>query len=474
MNKKLVWGWTAAICSFFVFIACQKEIKWDGGPTTPVTPPDLSTKIISSVSGFVTDENNAPVQNASVKAGATTVSTDEYGFFDIRNVNVVKNAATVTITKPGYFRSVKTYTATENKSAFFRIKLIPNIPGGTISAASGGSLTLTNGFKLTLPANAVVNASTGAAYTGTINVAAYWIDPAGNEVANLMPGDLRGLDTAGALRFLASFGMANVELTGSAGELLQVAVGKKATLSFPIPASLLAKAPASIPLWYFDETLGLWKEDGSAAKTGGNYIGDVTHFTLWNVDDPEDFVIYDATIVNTAGQPVPYVYVKVTDGYFYTYGYTDSTGYVSGYVPRNASLTLQVFDNSSCSSPVYSQPFTTSTVNISLGTITIPVATSRIATLTGAVKNCTGGAVTNGYIIISDGNILNRYSLSATGTYSINKLFCAFPTTLTLIGEDITSGQQSNPVTYMVTGSGINTVPDITACGVTTQEFFNY
>lgn len=463
-----------ALTTFIFFIACQKEVNWTDGPVTPFTPPDLTTRINSSVSGFVTDENNQPVQNASVNAGSVTVSTDEYGFFEIRNVSVVKNAATVTITKNGYFKSIKTYTAVNGKSAFFRVKLIPNSTSGTINAGSGGTVTLSNGFSITLPPAAVVNATTNAAYTGTINVAAYWINPAGNEVANLMPGDLRGLDTTGAIRLLASFGMASVELTGASGEKLQIATGKKAKLNFPVPVSLQSKAPASIPLWYFDETSGLWKQEGSASKSGNNYSGDVSHFTLWNVDDPSNFVIYDCTVVNTNGQPVPYVYVKVTDGFFYTYGYTDSSGYVNGYVPKNKQLTLEIYDNVNCPSPVYTQAFTTTTSNISLGTITIPLSSARIATLTGAVKNCNNAAVTSGFIIINDGNILNRYTLSSSGTYSVNKIFCSFPAVISFIGEDVAAGKQSNPVSFSVTSSGVQNVPDIIACAQTTQEYLNY
>ncbi len=55
--------------------------------------------------------------------------------------------------------------------------------------------------------------------------------------------------------------MAAVELTGTSGELLQIATGKKATLTLSIPSSLAASAPATIPLWFFDEAKGLWKEE---------------------------------------------------------------------------------------------------------------------------------------------------------------------------------------------------------------------
>ena len=236
-----------AIFSMLFLWSCQKNID-DSFIDSTNQIPNLTTKVNSSVSGFVTDENNAAVIGATVNVGTSTTTTDKFGYFSVKNVDVVKTAAVVTVTKQGYFKGIKTYTAIANKSAFFRIKLIPKTTSGSINATTGGNVTLTNGLIVSLPANAVVNAASGAAYTGSVSVTAYWINPTGADVNAVMPGDLRGLTTAGAIKTLQSFGMAAVELTGASGELLQIATGKKATLTFPIPSSLSATAPANIPL----------------------------------------------------------------------------------------------------------------------------------------------------------------------------------------------------------------------------------
>ena len=272
------------LCRFIILLlaagifitSCRKNDSTNNNSIVP----DLTTKVQSSVSGFVTDENNVAVEGATVTVGASTVSTDTFGHFEVRNVDVVKNAAAVTITRIGYFKAIKTYIAEQGKATFFRIKLLPKANAGTIDAAAGGNVTLTNGMKVSIPANAAaINTATGAAYTGQINVAAQWIDPTGTDLNKTMPGDLRGLDNNNELKLLQTFGMVAVELTGSGGEQLQIATGKTATVTFPIPASIAGAAPASIPLWYFDETNGLWKQEGTATKTGNSYIGEVAHFS---------------------------------------------------------------------------------------------------------------------------------------------------------------------------------------------------
>lgn len=473
LKKRITHGNLLVIFTAILFFSCQKDLSLDNSGVG-IQPPDLSTKINSSVSGFVTDENNAAVMGATVQFGTTNITTDKYGYFEAKNIQVVKNAAVVTVNKTGYFKGIKTYIAKEGKAAFFRIKLIPKTNVGNINAASGGTVTLANGLSIKLPAGGIVNAATNSPYTGTVNIAAFWINPTAVDLNQIMPGDLRGINTEGSLKLLQTFGMTAVELTGSAGELLQIVNGRKATLSLTIPPSLIASAPATIPLWYFDEANGLWKQEGSATKTGNTYTGDVGHFSFWNYDQPGNLVQFDCTLKNSAGNPLGYTLVRLTvNGMASAYGYTDSSGYVSGAIFANSNFLLEVFPNYGCSGPVYSQTFTTGTTNISLGVITIAAA-SNSATLTGTVTNCNNTPVTNGYILLNDvNNIYTRYPLNSSGAYSISKLFCSLPQTISFIGEDIANAQQSATVSYTV-NAGANVIPNIQACAVATQQFLNY
>lgn len=453
------------------FTGCKKNT--DISATDTGNPPDLTTKVRSSVSGFVTDENDQAVNLATVQVGTATVSTDKYGYFEAKNVDVVKDAAVVTVIKSGYFKGIKTYMAEEGKASFFRIKLIPKTNAGTVNAVAGGAVTLANGLSITLPANSVVNATTNSAYTGTVNVAAYWLNPIAADLPGIMPGDLRGINADGNIQLLTTYGMAAIELTGSGGELLQIATGKKATLSLPIPSSLVSSAPATIPLWYFDEAKGLWKEEGSATKTGSNYVGEVSHFSFWNCDVAVNYVQFNCTVVNSNNQPLSNILVKISyqsNPAVFRFGYTNSAGYVSGAIPKNAQLLLEIITDFTCTTVFYSQPFTTTNVNVSLGTITIPNTTS-IALISGTVTNCSNNPVTNGYIIVQSGTNYSRFSLSNTGSYSVNLLLCNNTSnSVILIGEDAVSQQESNTSTYSIT-PGNNSIPVIQACGTSTLRF---
>lgn len=476
LTKRSVYRNTLFIITAVLFFSCQKEFSIDNGNAVPL--PDLKTKISSSVSGFVTDENDAAVKGATVQFGTSTITTDKYGYFEMKNVQVVKDAAVVTVNKPGYFKGIKTYIAKEGKAAFFRIKLIPKTNVGSISGATGGTVALANGLSIVLPAGAVVNAATNTTYTGTVSVAAFWINPEAADLDKIMPGDLRGINTEGVIKLLQTYGMAAVELTGVSGELLQIAGGKKATLTLAIPASLSANAPASIPLWYFNETNGLWKEEGSAVKTGNSYVGEVSHFSYWNCDFPfPNAVQFDCTLVDVNGNPIPGldVWINYPNGQITgCHGTTNANGYAGGAIPANSQLVLAVYNyvNGCSNIPIYTQPFTTTNSNISLGIVTVTNNVNS-ATITGTLSDCNGQPVTNGYIMMYLGNHYTRYDANSNGSFNFSTFICGSNNIATFIGGDVTNLQEG-PLTNVTLQTGQNNIGNLVACGTSTPEFVNY
>jgi hypothetical protein len=477
LSKKnaLVFLATSIIALSAFFISCQKELSGEGIDLGDTTLPDLTTKIASSVSGFVTDENEVPVNGAAVQFGSSSTTTDKFGYFEVRNVQVTQNAAVVSVIKPGYFKGIKTYIATAGKSAFFRIKLLPKSTAGNIDAATGGSVALSNGLGVSLPAGAVVNAATNAAYTGSVTVAAQWLNPTASDLYRIMPGDLRGLDSLNFMRLLTTYGMSAVELTGASGELLQIAPGKKATVNFPLPSAVTSSAPATIPLWYFDETKGLWKQDGNAVKSGNNYVGEVSHFSYWNCDIPlEKSVQFDLTVVDANGNPMPFVTVSVNysaGSYTGAHGSTDSSGYINGRVPANASLVVEIYGDNQCNGPVYSQLITTGTSDISLGNITL--AGSKVAMVSGSVTDCSNAPVTNGYVLMKKGYYNYRTDINSDGTFNFSALICTGNTEAEVIAVDNNSQEQSS-ITSVTLAEGVNSLGGLNACGISIEESITY
>jgi hypothetical protein len=459
---------------FFAILAfagsCKKsELSFE----SPGGNPGPGKTVTFSISGKVVDENNAPVNQAEVKAGTATTRTDANGNFRFTNISLSQKAAYITVNKTGYFPGSRTFVAHEKAVNYVSIRLIEKELTGSFPSAGGGAVTLPSGGSINFQPNSVVDAATNSAYSGTVNVSAYFIDPSKPGFINEMPGDLRGITTGGEERGLQSFGMMAVELTGTGGQKLQLVSGKPATMNFAIPASLLASAPATIPLWSFDEVTGLWKEEGSATRQGNNYVGTVTHFSFWNCDAPFPLVSFEAVVKDQKGHPVPNVTVTIKKLNNSSFGaaITDELGRVSGLIPAGEALELKITDR--CGNVLFTTNIGPYNSNVNYGNIIITMQPPATVVITGTAVNCNNTALTNGFVNINLDGFSYRVTVN-NGSFTISIIRCtADPAQAQIFAEDIAAGQQGAIQLLPVTSGNAN-AGQLTACGTTTDQFVNY
>jgi hypothetical protein len=359
------------ISLIIILIACKKTNESNPGDGNGTGTGNGS----GSVQGVITDLNNSPVSNATVTGGTATATTDASGKFTLTKVQFSSNAVVVTVTKTGFFEGAKKFTATNNAVSNAVIQLIAKTVSGTIAAASGGNVNIQGGGSINFSPG-FVTASNGNAYTGNVSVSAYYLDPSDPNFSVYTPGDLKAAGANNPQGALQSFGVVAVEMDGTSGNNLQLAQGKTATITLPIPAALLNKAPASIPLWYFDNTNGLWKQDGIAAKQGSNYVGVVNHFSFWSVGDLAGSINLTASFTDSArGTPFANKLVTIirldstSGGAGVTNSRTDNTGTVSGLVPVNEALVMRV--SGDCGVILYSKNIGPFGMNTTLGSLGI-------------------------------------------------------------------------------------------------------
>ncbi len=448
---------------FFMFIATFSLVL------NSCNKSDINKSISDplKIEGIITGANGIPIQNVEIKAGSVTTTTDANGHFLANNAVFNTAEIFVTATKSGYFTGSRTLFVKSGSNNFLKIQLLPRTETAALNAASGGNVIVGNA-NINFPANAFATTD-GNAYTGTVSVKAAYLDPLHPATRLQMPGALRGINTSGNLQGLKTFGMMKVELETPTGQKLQLKTGSSAQLKFPIPASMMAQANSTIPLWYFDEGTGLWKEEGSATKNGNFYTGVVTHFTFWNVDDPYQYARIEMRIVNQLQQGIQGAGVQLTSLIDSTssFDYTDASGFVNGFVPVNVPLKRDVYNE--CDQIIFSDvigPFT-STTNV--GTLQITSLTNQ-QTITGTVTNCTSLPVVSGYVIINmPGRTL--YANVSNGIFTTTFTSCSsLPFNASIVAVDSATREQGNPVTVSINTSVVNAGTFI-ACGVSGQEF---
>ncbi|GAB4091366.1 carboxypeptidase-like regulatory domain-containing protein [Flaviaesturariibacter terrae] len=454
-----------------LFFACRKTEALEA-----------ATKGSCAVSGRILDESGQPVAGAMVRAGDGSAQTDINGSFRLTGIPVSDRAlAYVRVEKPGYYPGSRTISTRPGSENTVRIELIPRVVVASFPASSGGTAPLDGGGSVQLPANGFVTAADNRTYTGSVSVSAFTFDPTSARFNDIMPGSLLATRSNNEPSLLQSFSMVAVELTGATGERLQLAAGSVATIRFPIPATLEASAPASIPLWYFDEVAGLWKEEGSAQKQGGYYVGTVHHFSFWNCDLPLEYVNFStrvlanppsgATAANSLGTPVPHAQVTLTNlsNNSHAMGFTDQEGYVSGAVPRNVSLRIDVYNY--CGTIVYSNTIGPFSNDVST-TTALSAFNSQTITFSGSVADCNGAPLAQGVVSLIINSQVFRTAIS-NGTYSYTQTGCGGALTANIWAAD-GAGMQVGSVQAVTGQPGSNTVTNLTACGAPINEFVTW
>lgn len=420
-------------------------------------PPSLnvsSERFKTNISGSVIDDNNKPVSGAKVTFMGATATTDANGAFLFKNMLAPKQS-TVRIEKSGFFPGSRTFRVEANTTEIVHIKLLSKKVRGTFSGTTGGSVTF-GGTTISLPAAGVMKAD-GSLYSGTVKVAAQYLDPEDDDLAAKMPGDLLGVNTQGQSRGLETFGMVAVELMGANNEPLNVAKGQKATLTMTVPPSKMGNAPTSIPLWYYDETLGMWKEEGSALLTGNQYVGDVAHFSFWNCDYGGPIINLDVAFQDANGQPLIGMQVNITATLINDtrYSTTNTNGAISGGMPYNSPLVIEVLDD--CGTVLYTMNAGPYTTNTSLGTITIP-GTIYSGSVSGQVVDCNNNPIPGAVVYYTLNGVYHSVT-APNGNFSIPFTGCAAGGTVNLNAQASVNGYwntNTTPITVnLVAGSNV-------------------
>ncbi|WP_152555672.1 thrombospondin type 3 repeat-containing protein [Methylomarinum vadi] len=138
--------------------------------------------------------------------------------------------------------------------------------------------------SLTIPVDALpVGVST---VTGSVT----YLDPTTDDLQSAPGGDLLALPEGAnpnEVVPLESFGMMEFDLEDQDGNPIHELGGNAEVCMKATPGLAVGD---TIPLWWYDEAAGLWKEEGQGVVADRNgqlmICGNVTHFTWWNYDQP--------------------------------------------------------------------------------------------------------------------------------------------------------------------------------------------
>jgi hypothetical protein len=451
-----------------LFSGCRKDID---EITTTETSYQLPVVVVTStLTGQVIGPNRQGIAGVTIQVGNLSTVTDDRGYYQLSNVRVNARGTYVTAEKAGYFPGSDRFYPINGSAYFSTIQLLPKTAVGLFDANTGGTITM-QGAAVEFPANAIADGQ-GNPYTGQVTVMARWLDPTAPDLDEFMPGNLFGVNTDGRPVVMASFGMMAVELYGASGQLLNMAQGQQATLRMQVPNELRSAAPAQIPLWFFDETAGLWIEEGKATLQGDSYVGKVSHFTFWNLDVPSNtpLVFISGCVTLADGTPAGNVFMTVAnadDNLVYVGAHTDPDGQFAGYIPSNVPLVFHVTNNCSVVQSFTVPPLT---ANTDLGCFVLD--TANTVTISGQVVDCDGEGIAHALVSIqrSDNNYTYHVAADATGQFSTVISTCNSLSSVSVAAYDVANLVGSASQTHNISGVTL-ALGQVAACDNPLDEY---
>lgn len=273
MNKTLFAGSIA--CTLWM-ASCQS-------PQTAEVP--LTDCPHFNARGWVTGVDGKPLEGAKITDPDTVVYTDSRGFYSLTSKSA-SDRCLLKIEKDGYFYHICSRFLAD--TATYIVSMVPkkstSFSSITTFDSDRGTDLEVDGATISIPANALMLPDSSA-YNGKVNLSVVYLNPDNPRFDELIPGgDLCAIRTNGDTAALVSYGMVRVEMESEKGEKLQLKTGSKVNLKFPVSSFQKSNPHNTIPLWWFDENVGLWREEGLTLNKGDYYEGYVSHFTWWNCD----------------------------------------------------------------------------------------------------------------------------------------------------------------------------------------------
>lgn len=301
--------------------------------------------------GKIVDENNNPIANATVLLNGYEVITNSSGIFSYVNASVKERFAYFTAKKDGFLSGSRTVMTHDGLNELTIMLLTPKVD----MIQTGEIATVTVG-NTSIKFDGAFTTESGEVYNGTVKVLSADLPANDPKVFDKMPGSLLAIDSNGDYKGLETFGMVNVELYGSDNQKLQLTEGHTAKITMDIAAEAQqAIAPNIMPMWYFDVKKGVWVEEGFSERIGNKYVGNVSHFTIWNNDWAYPVATLNVVVTNADGTPVQGVKVEIfrpsvtapADHWnvpLISLGTTGSNGTLSAGVPYNEVFVFRAYN----------------------------------------------------------------------------------------------------------------------------------
>ncbi|HMG15934.1 MAG TPA: hypothetical protein VK590_10840, partial [Saprospiraceae bacterium] len=247
-------------------------------------------------------------------------------------------------------------------------------------------------------------------------------------MSSKMPGNLNGISNSNEISKLTPYGIINIDLQTTKGEKLILQPGKQIKLSLLIPPTLVFNTPSSISMWYFNDSLGYWIEEGKSVLTGNTYQGNIKHTGCWCYASSKPSVNIFGRLTDQFGIPLSSE-LKITKSHeeIGTYIHTNIDGSFSSPVNKDEYFTIYTYFQASGGNLYYKvYSFGPYIKDIAIEPMQINFYDPGTYSFKATFKDCKDNLIQNGYVKIIQGTdshyfqIINGQVEASFRTFDIN------------------------------------------------------
>jgi len=442
MSKKLYF---IALLSFSTLIfSCKKDLV-DPYDTAGNTSSVVST---NSILVQTVDVNGNPISGVNVELDGTSKTSDANGVVQFTSMSLPSENASLVSSKSGYYKNQSVISPEANEELSIVVTL-DEATTVSVNGSNGGRVDCENGGYIEFGADGFLNAN-GSIYSGDVNVAAKYIDPATATNNKVIPNSFSGLDEKGESVFVENHGMLQVEIMDASGNELTINPDNKAELHIPVTAADASNPENKLPLYYFHEGYGKWIEDGQVKLKDGEYVGEVSHFTFWMCP-----FVYDHYSLSGQFQCQGTNFSGATVNVYNEWGYllgsvtTNVAGGWSGSIPGTITHTLEVEDP--CGGVIYSETIGPFTSNTNMGAIDLCSGSSvNYGIVSGTAVDCNNDPDSEAYVRMQFDGWSRYLPANISGAFNQAVIFCDASTEVNFMGINqgdlTTSGELTLPI----------------------------
>lgn len=374
------------------------------------------------VKGIIADQDGAPIENALVSITDKTIRTDQYGYFKLEDISSGTQGSWLDVTAAGYIATGRRIDVLNSLDIIVTVNMLDIPDEASFNGADGGRINISDEASVTFFPNGITR--DGQAYGGNVFIRALSISPDDPDLIKRMPGNLVGVTLDNDIESLQSYGMFYITLEDDMGNELQPSVDTKAILRMKIPEAVKSDAPTSMPMWYFDQSLGFWKEEGIAEKIGDFYEASVSHFTWWNIDLPVGDLVNVCITVKGENDILPNTDILYSSP-SQQYGVLTSNaeGVICTALPRGEVIALSLFIEA-CDAGIDEAmigPFSEDQKNIDVTLLTTSDSQIKIS---GTVRNCDNETINESRVYVIRSGKTTLLETSDQGEYAFT-FYCS-------------------------------------------------